>query len=152
MGWPNDEPGHWHGYAWIGSGRDHAEESLRRPGVALNESHTQAFVASKLPPLMTGHWLMKRNQTSADRTWTDVTDAVVWLTAQYDTNPPFKGEDGLRAYDSRENWVAGAYDRLPGGSDIHWCYWTQGGSKTSFAVVCCRNHFHPDIPCPLPPS
>lgn len=152
MGWHTNTPGHWHGYVWTGSGREHADESLRRPGLALNQPHTQAFIASKLPPLMTGHWLLKRSQTSASRTWTDVAEAVSWLMAQYDKNPPMKREDGLKAYVDRERWKAGACDRLPGGTDIHWCYWTQSGSKTSFAAVCCPNHFHPEIPCPLPPS
>ncbi|MEV7655306.1 hypothetical protein AB0O39_14155 [Streptomyces anulatus] len=63
--------GHWHGYGPRTGSRDaYGQEALRRPGVGLNSEQTRAFVAATLPPLMTGRWLMRQNQTAADRTWT----------------------------------------------------------------------------------
>lgn len=63
--------GHWHGYGpWTGSRDAYGQEALRRPGVELNSEQTRAFVAATLPPLMTGRWLMRQNQTAADRIWT----------------------------------------------------------------------------------
>ncbi|MFH9299087.1 hypothetical protein [Streptomyces sp. NPDC017520] len=56
----------------------------------LNSEQTRAFVASTLPPLMTGHWLMRQDQTAADGTWTHVVGAVTWLKSMYEA-PPLRG-------------------------------------------------------------
>ncbi|MCX4729800.1 hypothetical protein [Streptomyces sp. NBC_01363] len=50
---------------------------------------------------MTGHWLMKKSQVSADRTWTDLGIALAWLTKKYEESPPYVRADGLQAYSRR---------------------------------------------------
>ncbi|MEW2067676.1 hypothetical protein [Streptomyces sp. NPDC007346] len=47
---------------------------------------------------MTGHWLMRQNQTAVERTWTRVVGAVTWLKSTYEANPPGERDDGGRAY------------------------------------------------------
>lgn len=162
--------GHWHGYGpWIGSPDLYHQEGNRRPphpdppppasdgdkqAVRLLQRYREGaaeFYGSGLPPIMTGHWLIKRGQTAANRTWTDVTDAVEWLKQQYTDNPPFERTDGLQAYISLDDRIAYAYDLLPRGVDTTWCHYTQSKSLLSMSVVCCPNLFHPDVACPLPP-
>ncbi|MFB6654874.1 hypothetical protein ACFCZ4_06825 [Streptomyces microflavus] len=110
------------------------------------------FQTGNVPPTMTGHWLMKKSQVSADRTWMDLGVALAWLTKKYEENPPFVRADGLEAYSSLESKLEYATDVLPRGVDVSWVYYTGSKSLTSFSVVCCPNRFHPNIPCPLPPS
>jgi hypothetical protein len=110
------------------------------------------FQTGNVPPTMTGHWLMKKTQVSADRTWADLGIALAWLTKEYEENPPFIRADGLQAYSSLENKLEYATDVLPRGVDVSWVYYTPSKNLISFSVVCCPNRFHPDIPCPLPPS
>lgn len=156
--------GHWHGYGpWIGSPAVYAEEGGRRPAhpnvpdstaTHATRYHVAAgeFTNSEVPPLMTGHWLQKRGQSARARTWTDVTDAVKWLREQYDTKPPFERTDGGQAYVDLGVKVAYAHEVLPLGVDVTWVHYTSGQSLFSASVVCCPNHFHPDMKCPLPPS
>ncbi|MGP4088026.1 hypothetical protein [Streptomyces sp. KR55] len=163
--------GHWHGYGpWIGSPDLYHQEGNRRPphpdppppptsdddkqAIRLLQRYREAaheFENSGLPPIMTGHWLVKRGQTAADRTWTDITDAVEWLKQRYTDNPPFERPDGLRAYLPLGTLIAYTYDGLSRGVDTTWCHYTQGKSLLSMSVVCCPNLFHPDVGCPLPP-
>lgn len=164
MGWPGGTPGHWHGYGpWIGSPTWYAQEGNRRPPypdqpraeadhVTRYREAASEFANSSLPPLMTGHWLMKQGQSARDRTWTDVTDAVEWLKRHYTDSPPFVRADGGQAYAELDVKVAYAYDVLPGGVDVTWVHYTQARSLFSASVVCCPNHFHPQAPCPLSPS
>ncbi|MDR3036097.1 MAG: hypothetical protein LBV78_23895, partial [Kitasatospora sp.] len=49
---------------------------------------------SNLPPVMSGHWLMKRGQVSTERTWNNSTVALDWLTKHFLDNPPMEREDG----------------------------------------------------------
>lgn len=164
--------GHWHGYGpWIGSSADYAKEGGRRPAhpngppsvldpedkkqqAVLNRYREAAaeFQTGNVPPTMTGHWLMKKSQVSADRTWIDLGVALAWLTKKYKENPPFVRADGLEAYSSLDNKLEYATDVLPRGVDVSWVYYTSSKSLISFSVVCCPNRFHPDISCPLPPS
>lgn len=156
--------GHWHGFGpWVGAPDRYAKEGGRRPphpivAAAVSNSTTRyreaaaEFATGSVPPLMSGHWLMKQGQVAADRTWTDVTDAVEWLKAQYTDSPPFERSDGLRAYVSLDVQVAGAYDALPRGVDVSWIHYTQSQSLFSASVVCCPNLFHSDLACPFPPS
>jgi hypothetical protein len=157
--------GHWHGFGpWIGDPKTYAEEGNRRPvhpqppgpGANFDTSrYHQAgseFANGSLPPLMTGHWLMKHGQAVRSRTWTDVTDAVDWLTRQYTASPPFERTDGLHAYVGLDVKIAYALDVLPRGVDVSWVHYTQSRSLFSASVVCCPNLFHPTIPCPLQPS
>jgi hypothetical protein len=91
--------GHWHGYGpWTGTRDEYGKEHLRRPGPSPDDEMTRAFMAEALPPLMTGHALLRRHQTAPERTWTAAQDAVGWLTTMYADRPPFERSDGLRAY------------------------------------------------------
>lgn len=164
--------GHWHGYGpWIGTGAAYAQEGNRRPphpggppqqaspedkaAYRVLERYREAaadFQAGNLPPLMTGHWLLKRTQSAADRTWTDVGIALAWLTKHYEENPPFGREDGRQAYCGLEEKLEYACDVLPRGVDVSWVHYTKSKSLFSLSAVCCPNRFHPDVPCPLPPS
>ncbi|MFI1885267.1 hypothetical protein [Streptomyces jumonjinensis] len=144
--------GHWHGYGpWTGTRDAYGQESLRRPGGRPDSEQTRSFVASTLPPMKTGHWLMRTDQTAAERTWTDALDAVTWLKTVHTTHQPFEREDRLRAYPDLHTKVAYAYDALPRGTDVVWVHYTKAQSLVSLSVVCCPSHFHPGIPCPLPP-
>ncbi|MFI5687934.1 hypothetical protein [Streptomyces sp. NPDC051636] len=157
--------GHWHGFGpWIGAPDVYAAEGNRRPVHALQPGpganfdtarHHQAgaeFASSNLPPLMTGHWLMKKNQTTRVSTWTDAAEAVDWLKEHYTANQPFERSDGLQAYVELDAKLAYALDVLPRGVDVSWVHHTQSRSLFSASIVCCPNLFHPTIPCPLPPS
>ncbi|MFI6723684.1 hypothetical protein [Streptomyces atratus] len=110
------------------------------------------FQTGSVPPLMTGHWLLKQNQSTADRTWTDAGIALAWLTKRYEENPPFEREDGRQAYCSLEDKLEYASDVLPRGVDVSWVHYTKSKSLLSLSVVCCPNRFHPEVPCLLPPS
>ncbi|MFE0420897.1 hypothetical protein [Streptomyces sp. NPDC058953] len=110
------------------------------------------FQTSDMPPTMTGHWLMKRNQAAADRTWADMGIALAWLTKQYEANPPFEPVDGSQTYHGLDIKLDYTTDVLPRGVDVSWVYYTPSKNLISFSVVCCPNRFHPEIPCPLPPS
>ncbi|WP_405616470.1 hypothetical protein [Streptomyces sp. NBC_01508] len=110
------------------------------------------FQDGTLPPLMTGHWLMKQSRAAADHTWTDVSDAVVWLSEHYSENPPFEREDGKRAYCGLDIKSKYAREVLPLGVDVSWVYYTQSQNLFSMQAICCPNQFHPELPCPLPPG
>lgn len=157
--------GHWHGYGWTGTPVNYAREGNRRPPYpvppppeAKEEEKVRyrdaanEFLTSNLPPLMTGHWLLKRNQSAADCTWTNADVALAWLTKRYQESPPFEREDGKVAYCALDQKLEYAADVLPRGVDVSWVHYTRSQSMVSLSVVCCPNHFHPDIPCPLPPS
>lgn len=140
--------GHWHGFGpWIGSGDTYRQEGRRRPGEHPGDPQTRTFLEEKLPPMMTGHWLMRRRQVAA--TWTDVEEAVAWLKAQYATYSPLVREDGKAAYCSLEWKVECALDALPRGVDVTWGYWTQSRMLASYSVVACPNLFQQGIPCPV---
>jgi hypothetical protein len=155
--------GHWHGFGpWVGSPGQYAAEGGRRPAHPMRPgpeaSHAGRyqeaageFATSSVPPLMTGHWLAKQGQASADRTWTDLTDAVEWLRKQYTAQPPFERTDGMKAYVGLDGKLAYAYDVLPRGVDVTWVHYTQARSLFSASIVCCPNLFHPTTPCPLLP-
>ncbi|WP_406493054.1 hypothetical protein OG936_06120 [Streptomyces sp. NBC_00846] len=157
--------GHWHGYSWTGSPAAYAREGNRRPAFpdgpsseAKEEDRSRyreaaaEFQTSNLPPLMTGHWLLKRNQSAADRTWSDTDVVLAWLTKHYQENPPFEREDGKAAYCTLDNKLEYAADVLPRGVDVSWVHFTKSQNMVSLSVACCPNHFHPEISCPLPPS
>jgi hypothetical protein len=100
---------------------------------------------------MTGHWLAKQGQAVAERTWTEVADAVEWLKKHYTDQPPFERTDGLQSYVSLDGKLEYAYDVLPRGVDVTWVHYTQAKSLLSLSVACCPNLFHPDLKCPLLP-
>ncbi|MEU6219311.1 hypothetical protein ABZ845_17610 [Streptomyces sp. NPDC047022] len=155
--------GHWHGFGpWIGAPERYAKEGSRRPphevrpaqeadhGARYQEAAGE-FATSSLPPLMTGHWLAKQGQASAERTWADAAEAVDWLKRQYIDAPPFERTDGLRAYVGLDVKLAYASDVLPRGVDVTWVHHTQSRSLFSASVVCCPNLFHPGVKCPASP-
>jgi hypothetical protein len=110
------------------------------------------FQTGNVPPTMTCYWLMKKNQVSADRTWTDLGIALSWLTKQYQESPPFERADGLQAYCGLDWKLEYATDVLPRGVDVSWVYYTPSKNLISYSAVCCPNRFHPEIDCPLPPA
>lgn len=156
--------GHWHGFGpWIGSPEAYHKEGGRRPphpvrpgAEAPHASRYQEaageFATSSMPPLMTGHWLMKQGQAARARTWTDPAAAAEWLKQQYTSSPPFERADGKRAYVELDVKLAYTLDALPRGVDVSWVHYTQSRSLFSASVACCPNLFHPTIPCPLSPS
>ena len=135
--------GHWHGYSWTGSAEDYFgarnENEKRRPGGNL-------FLTSKVPPCMTGHWLLRRAQTARERTWTDPLEVLWWLEKFHEANPPQEGYGPLAIK------TAYAADVLPRGVDVTSGYWTKSRAFASASVVACVNLHHQQIPCPLPPS
>ncbi|MEU3754526.1 hypothetical protein AB0H17_17420 [Streptomyces olivoreticuli] len=164
--------GHWHGYGpWVGLPAVYAHEGNRRPAhpngpptpTSADDKATQRvhdryreaaaeFRTGNVPPLMTGHWLLKQSRTAADRTWADIDIALAWLTKHYQENPPLEPEDGKTAYCSLDIKLEYASDVLPRGVDVSWVHYGKSQNLLSLSVVCCPNRFHPEIPCPLPPS
>ncbi|WP_432143552.1 hypothetical protein [Streptomyces sp. bgisy084] len=163
--------GHWHGFGpWIGPSAVYGKEGGRRPphpngppSVLDSEDKRQQavldryreaaaeFQTGNVPPTMTGYWLMKKHQVSADRTWADLAIALAWLTKQYEANTPFERADGLQTYSGLDTKLEYATDVLPRGVDVSWVYYTPSKSLISFSVVCCPNRFHPQTSCPLQP-
>ncbi|WP_030804604.1 hypothetical protein [Streptomyces sp. NRRL F-2799] len=164
--------GHFHGYGpWIGTPSNYHAEGFRRPPhtdpppppasdddkrarevLARYREVAADFPVSNLPPLMSGHWLLKRNQTSAERTWTDPAAVREWMTMLYLESPPFEREDGKRAYVGLDVKRAYALDVLPRGVDVSWVHYTRTGNIVSINAVCCPNRHHRDLTCPLAPS
>jgi hypothetical protein len=136
--------GHWHGYGpWTGRREDLAVEHLRRPGPDLSrpDPNTTAFIRGELPPMQTGHALLRK--PARDRTWTDLNGALTWLEKTYVGHPPGDGQAtdlvGRLAY---------ARQFLAGGSDDVLAYYTAGFSFVHYEIICCPNRFHPSIVCP----
>ncbi|GGL88506.1 hypothetical protein [Micromonospora yangpuensis] len=138
--------GHWHGFGpWVGPSSEYAREDRRRPGRDPNDDQTRMFLTNTMTPVQTGHALLRRSQASADRTWTDVEDALLWIGSVWNANPP--GGDVLPLNQHL------AYDRghLSRGSDCALGYYNSAFHFVSYSVICCPNHFFPHLPCPLPP-
>ncbi|MEU1015975.1 hypothetical protein [Streptomyces sp. NPDC005898] len=164
--------GHWHGFGpWIGAAFEYAKEGRRRPAhpngppmvsgpedakhqelLVQYRAAAAEFQTGNVPPMMTGHWLMKKNQVSVDLTWTDAGGALAWMRKQYEANRPFEREDGRQAYADLDVKLDYAADVLPRGVDVCWVHYTSSKGLLSLSVVCCPNRFHPEISCPLPPS
>ncbi|MDX3383603.1 hypothetical protein PV682_19350 [Streptomyces niveiscabiei] len=163
--------GHFHGYGpWVGTPENYHREGNRRPPhptppappapddktaertLARYREVSAEFPASNLPPMMSGHWLLKRNQTSADRTWTDPEAALEWMTKHYLDNLPLEPDDGKQMYVGLDVKREYAADVLPVGVDVSWVHYNRSGNIVSINVVCCPNRHHPDLRCPLPPS
>ncbi|MFF5296709.1 hypothetical protein [Paractinoplanes globisporus] len=144
---------HWHGYGpWTGPHGfvERGNDQHRRPGPERSDAATVAFVQNTMPPLETGHYLLRRAQTGRDRTWTAVDDALRWLCETYQRHPPAP-ELNFGPLDARCRHTRAG---LEGGSDAVWHYTTSGnGDRVAvFAVVCCPHRYHPGTPCPLPPN
>ncbi|MCN9244000.1 hypothetical protein NGF19_24995 [Streptomyces sp. RY43-2] len=161
--------GHFHGYGpWIGSPDQYHREGDRRPvhpdppappvsdddkvAVRVQQRYREVaaeFATSELPPMMSGHWLMKRGRTSAERTWDDSAVVLDWLTRQFLDHPPMEREDGRQAYVDLDTKRAYVLDVLPVGVDVSWVYYNRSGGIVSLNVVCCPNRHHPGLTCPL---
>lgn len=163
--------GHFHGYGpWIGTPEVYHREGDRRPPhpdpppppapddkkaeTVLQRYREVAaeFPTSDLPPLMSGHWLLKRKHASSDRTWTDPVIALEWMTKHYLASPPLEREDGKRGYVDLDVKREYASDVLPLGTDVSWVYYVRSGNIVAIDVVCCPNRHHPELACPLPPA
>lgn len=144
--------GHWHGFGpWTGTRTAYGQEGARRPGQLTHDEQTRAFLAGTMPPMQVGHWLMRRDQAAAHRTWTDLSDAMDWLRKTYDASPPFERPDDRRAYIDLEVKSTYAADALGRGVDAVWVHYAKTTNLVSFSVVCCPHRFLRDLPCPLPP-
>ncbi|MFB7931450.1 MULTISPECIES: hypothetical protein [Streptomyces] len=110
---------------------------------------TAEFPVTNLPPMMSGHWLMKRGQANRERTWTDSTAALDWMVKHFLDNRPMEREDGRRAYVDLDTKREYARDVLPVGVDVSWVYYNRSGNIVSLNLVCCPNRHHPALTCPL---
>ncbi|WP_033347340.1 hypothetical protein [Kitasatospora aureofaciens] len=158
-----DFSGHWHGYGpWIGTSSLYHTEYLRRPapfdtrdlkptrGGSLDPEHYIPFEQRTIPPMFTGHYLLRRPAGLADRTWKDPDSAVDWLTEIYRKHPPAQRANGSAVDCGLEAKAQHARTALAHGTDAVWCYYVTGDRLTSYAVVACPSlPFHPAIPCPL---
>jgi hypothetical protein len=143
---------HWHGYGpWVGTRSEYGNEALRRPGRDPNDEQTRTFLGSSLPPIQTGHALLRRNQTAAGRTWTAPGDALDWLRSCYARHPPIERGDGKQAYLDLDTQLEYAESGLGIGLDVVWAYYTGSQGFASLQVICCPHRHLPNIPCPLPP-
>jgi hypothetical protein len=151
---------HWHGYLWSGTGAELKEEHLRRPGEPGSPEY-QAFLRSSLPPMKTGHYLLRRGAASQDLTWTDAGPAIDWMATSYKRHLPMSGEAGFPAIngvapmatdvglDARRTT---SLDGLCNGVDGFWLYYTgQSGSMVAICAICCPHTHMPEIACPMPP-
>ncbi|MGW4224793.1 hypothetical protein ACWEG1_15200 [Streptomyces bauhiniae] len=163
--------GHWHGYGpWIGPSSAYFNEGNRRPAhpngppmvtdpqdskqQALLDRYREAaaeFQNGNVPPLMSGHWFLKRDQAIAESTWIDVDVVLAWMSKHYEAHPPFVRPDGSPAYISLDAHLNYAADVLPLGVDVSWVHYTPSKQMFSLSVVCCPNRHHPEFSCPLPP-
>lgn len=161
--------GHFHGYGpWVGSPETYHRAGYRRPphpspptlltstddkkAIDIHTHYHQAakeFPVSPLPPMMSGHWLLKRAQASPERTWASATAAVDWLTAGYLANLEAGHADPARTGAGLDGKRVYALDALPGGVDVSWVYYDHASQIVSIEVVCCPNLHHPELACPL---
>jgi hypothetical protein len=143
---------HWHGFAtYIGSADlvKKEEAGIRLAGKDLNPNDpaTRMFIASDMPPVHTGHYLLRRQAVSAGRTWLDVEQCLQWLCQQYERHPP----SSPTAYLPLEARVEHTRTGLTNGADSMWWYYTPSFSIAVTSAICCPNTFFPEIACPLPP-
>jgi hypothetical protein len=145
---------HWHGYFWTGTITELKDEALRRPS-------DPGFLRSSLPPIQTGHYLLRRGATTQDLTWVDVDKVIEWMAASYQRHPPMIGEAGFPAINGVAPLASdvglevrreGARETLINGVDSFWMYYTgrSGGMVATVAICCPHTHF-PEIPCPMSP-
>lgn len=144
---------HWHGYGpWIGQhqlfGREHDHE--RRPGPQPGDVATAAFIRATSPPLETGHYLLRRDQTARERTWVNVQDALAWLAETYAQHPP----DAALSYIELADRLRWTREGLEGGADAMWHMTASLGANrvVCYSVICCPHRHHTRTPCPLPPN
>lgn len=135
---------HWHGYSWTGSSAELKDESQRRP-TTPGAPETQAFIRSVVPPLQTGHYLMRC--PAAARTWTDPDKAISWLVAQYQRHPPYEREHNATAYVSLDRRIETSRVGLVNGVDAWRQDYTPSMGQVVFAAICCPHTHRTEIPC-----
>ena len=109
-------------------------------------------MASTLPPLQLGHYLLRRRDTTAARTWTNVDDAMDWLGTTHAAHPPLTLSNGSQAYPALQARRRHTRDGLHHGVDAFWLYYTTKFGVVACAVICCPHRHMTTSPCPLPPS
>lgn len=128
--------GHWHGFGvWVGTRDEMGQEYLRVP------THSD-FMNNPMPPVMTGHALLRPKRVAA--TWTDAAEAVAWLKKNYSDRPP---TGDYSPWEVKEPFYTG---ELLGGNDVVLSYY-HGRNLVHSSVISCPNGHHPDIPCPQSP-
>ncbi len=130
---------HWHGYG------PYRGRILTRDDEPKRRTNRAAAANDEIPPMQLGHYLTSRRATAAERTWTDVNQALDWLAQVAADNPP-AGSYALIT-DNRP----GKRAQLLGGSDIYHQYYTGTSSMAAYAIICCP-HAHLTVTCPLPPA
>ncbi|MFJ5921172.1 hypothetical protein ACIQF6_01065 [Kitasatospora sp. NPDC092948] len=157
---------HFHGYGpWIGRPDQYHAEYLRRP--APFDATWQAMVSSMkspdqeahlpfeqrtIPPMQTGHWLLRRPPYLGRQTWAEPKEAAEWLAGMYDQYPPAQRTDGAPTDIGTAAKAGCATTALTHGTDVVWVHYLPGERMFSASVVACPNRFHPHTPCPYPLS
>lgn len=143
---------HWHAYGpWVGPnqffGREHEHE--RRPGNSPGDTQTVAFINATTPPMLNAHYLLRRNQTTRERTWTDAQGPLAWLAETYAEQPP----DPVLSYITLAERLENLGRSLRAGGDTVWHYITSKSAKMTvvYAVISCPGKRFITVPCPLPP-
>ena len=145
---------HYHGFMpWTGTAAELKSGEgggQRRPGP--DDSPTSTFLGSSMPPMQLGHYLLRRNAVSRDRTWTTVDPALNWMADIYRRNPPVNLPAEKYVPLPLEAYLMHSRPWLLAGTDALWEYYLPGFSKIAYAVICCPHAFHGTIACPLPPA
>ncbi|MCG6499174.1 hypothetical protein [Kitasatospora sp. A2-31] len=155
-----DFSGHWHGYGpWIGTNAQYHTEYLRRPNPidpewlksqkAPDPNAFTPFERRAIPPLRTGHYLLRRPAELADNTWKEAEPALRWLVTTYQANPPARRPDGGAVDAGLDARAHHARTDITNGVDVVWSYYVPGDRMISYAVIACPNRHLPEITCPL---
>ncbi|MFG2694357.1 hypothetical protein [Kitasatospora sp. NPDC048407] len=155
---------HWHGYGpWIGRPEQYFGEYLRRPSPFDSAWHAMVagmkgpdqeahlpFEQRTVPPMQTGHYLLRRPSYLGKQTWPEPKEAAEWLANIYELHPPALRPDGGAVDCGLGAKVAHATMSLGSGVDVVWVHYLPGERMLCMAVVACPNRFHPGVPCPHP--
>ncbi|GGQ93297.1 hypothetical protein [Kitasatospora griseola] len=160
------ELAHFHGYGpWIGRPDQYHAEYLRRPAPfntewrdmvdAMKRPDQEAYLRFEertIPPMRTGHWLLRRPDCLAGQTWRESKEAAEWLAGEFERHPPVPLPDGRPIHPGLSAKVEYAAAALTNGTDVVWMHYLPGDYMFNACVVVCPNRHLPDLPCPLPPS
>lgn len=136
---------HWHGYGpWTGPAAELRGEASRRPGGKPTDMETATFVRGQVPPMQTGHYLLR--PSTPDRTWTDPDQALEWLAKTAANHPPYG------SYVPIEDALVHDRNQLLGGADVYRQYYTGTATVAAFGLIRCPHAHLAGIRCPRPPS
>ncbi|MGW3229388.1 hypothetical protein [Kitasatospora sp. NPDC001095] len=110
------------------------------------------FEQRTVPPMRTGHWLLRRPSYLADQTWREPKEAAEWLAGKYERHPPAPLSDGRPIHPGLSAKVEYATAALTNGTDVVWMHYMPGERMFSASVIVCPNRHLANLPCPLPPS